>query len=88
MKTTTIDVAELPRLSATQRKALGLPYLNLFRVGVQEARQQAQAALPTGWLAQVPCFSGEHVPSNAVRIGQVKVRTGDRAFPIVAVPSA
>lgn len=62
-------------------------YRNYFRLGVFEAAEIVRKACPAGWWAVV-VMGAMTVRAGAVRVGQVKVRSGDPSHPLVIVPIA
>ena len=69
-------------VSAERLARVGLPYVNDFAIGVFDSLERAQKRCP-GWEVFVE-LSGR-TPLNAIRIGQVRVRQGDTAYPLYAV---
>lgn len=76
-------MTEQPNLSPEQVKAL-VGYHNYFNIGTFEAQEKVQASCPEGWRALAA--TSLHVPDGAVRVGQVKVRHADPAFPLYVYP--
>ena len=70
-------------VSAERLAEVGLPYINDFAVGVFDSRERAQKRCPAGWEVFVE-LAGRTL-LNAIRIGQVRVRQGDPAYPLYAV---
>ena len=68
------------------RAAVG--YHNWFHVGVHEAVAKVQARCPEGWEAGYANRDTSPLPAGAVRVGQVKVRTGDPSRPLYVYPRA
>ena len=60
-------------------------YHNYYRTGVGAAVDMVQAECPGGWRAG---FAGwyQAIPANAVRVGQVRVRSGDPQFTLYIRP--
>ncbi len=56
-----------------------------YRMGIFEAQTCVQESLAhaglTGWRAGI-VMRGEGLPDGAIRVGQVKVRSGDPEFPL------
>jgi len=80
-----MTAADLKRNSAAELAAHGLPYVNASMEDLTDVI--ADLSLPDGWHAG-HAGPGRHafhvVPVNAVRIGQVKLRTNDPEFVIYA----
>ena len=70
-------------VSAERLARVGLPYVNDFAIGVFDSLERAQKRCPAGWEVFVE-LAGRTL-LNAIRIGQVRVRQGDPAYPLYAV---
>ena len=68
------------------RKAAG--YHNYYNVGVDDAVSRVQedlerAGLAGGWRARSLHSEAAAMPEDAIRVGQVRVRSGDPCFPLI-----
>jgi hypothetical protein len=77
-------------LNATEAQA-AVGYINLYMVGTAEAVEMVQRRCPEGWLATRGDWEPDAstaTPVGYVRVGQVKVRHGDPAYPLYIYPMA
>jgi len=62
-----------------EQAAAKVGFHNYYRAGVFDAVHQVQADCPAGWRAGAAGWH-QDIPEDAVKVGQVRVRSGDPVF--------